>query len=81
MSLNSRQHWAEKARRTRNIRRLAYASSVDLGLEPFGTVHVAAFIGYLTGGRADPANSALVVKAAIDGLVDADLPTNHGACH
>lgn len=73
MSLNDRPHWADKARRTRNIRRLAYATTVDLGLEPFGTVHVAAFIGYLTGGRADPANSALVVKAVIDGLVDVGL--------
>lgn len=81
ISLNDRPHWADKARRVRNIRRLAYASSVDLGLEPFRTVHVAAFIGYLTGGKADPANSAIVVKAAIDGLVDAGIFPDDDSTH
>lgn len=81
MSANDRLHWAEKGKRTKKVRRLAYMSAVDLGLDPFGTVHVAAFIGYLTGGRADPANAAPVVKAAIDGLVDAGLLVDDDHTH
>jgi hypothetical protein len=79
MSANQRLHWAEKGRRTRNVRRLARitASTID----PVETVHIAAFIGYLTGGRADPANAAPVVKAAIDGLVDAGVIADDDHTH
>lgn len=71
LSANQRLHWAQKAERTRNIRALAAASA--RGMEPVETVHVAAFIGYLRGGKADPSNAAPVVKACLDGLTDAGV--------
>ena len=81
LTANQRLHWADKARRVRTIRRLAYASSVDLGLEPFGPTHVGAYIGYLTAGRADPSNAAPTVKALIDGMTDAGIWPDDDSTH
>ena len=78
LSANGRLHWADKAKRTRNLRQLAATTS--RGLQPVGTVHIAAYIGYLTGGRADPSNAA-VVKPLIDGLVDAGLLVDDDHTH
>ena len=78
LTANGRLHWADKMRRTRNIRQLA--ATTARGLKPVGTVHVAAHIGYLTGGRADPANCG-VVKPLIDGLVDAGLLVDDDSTH
>jgi crossover junction endodeoxyribonuclease RusA len=80
LSANGRLHWADKMRRTRALRQLAAATVRQHGFEPVGTVHVAAFIGYLTGGRADPANAA-VVKPLLDGLVDAGLLVDDDSTH
>lgn len=71
LTANGRYHWADKAKRTRNLRQLA--ATTARGLEPVGTVHVAAFVGYLTGGKADPSNAAPTVKALVDGLTDAGI--------
>lgn len=79
ITANGRYHWAEKARRTRNLRHLA--ATTARGLEPVGTVHVAAFIGYLRNGTADPANSADTVKALIDGMTDAHLWPDDDSTH
>jgi crossover junction endodeoxyribonuclease RusA len=69
MSANDRMHWAEKARRTRQLRALTNWER----LPRLGTTHVAAFIGYPRNGKADPANAAPTVKALIDGMVDAGV--------
>lgn len=71
MSLNDRPHWAEKMRKTRELRSLGYAHGGSTGKH--GTSHVTAFIGYPRNGKADPANAAPTVKALIDGLVDAGV--------
>jgi hypothetical protein len=73
LSANGRLHWADKMRRTRALRQLAATTVRQHGFEPVGTVHVAAFIGYLTGGRADPNNASDTVKALLDGCTDAGL--------
>lgn len=78
ITANGRYHWADKARRTRHLRALAKQTASNL--DPVGTVHVAAYIGYLTGGRADPANAA-VVKPLLDGLVDAGLLADDDSTH
>lgn len=78
MSANQRLHWADKMRRTRNLRQLA--ATTARGMQPVGTVHVAAYIGYLTGGKADPANAS-VVKPLLDGLTDAGLWPDDDSTH
>lgn len=79
LTANGRYHWADKARRTRTLRHLAKVEARNH--DPLAsTVHVAAFIGYLTGGRADPANAA-VVKPLIDGLVDGGLLVDDDSTH
>lgn len=73
MSANDRMHWAPKAKRTRGLRETGYAVAMEQAPGTPGTCHVAAFIGYPRGGKADPANAAPTVKALIDGLVDAGV--------
>lgn len=78
LTANGRYHWADKARRTRTLRQVAKAEARNH--DPMGTVHVAAFIGYLTEGRADPANCG-VVKPLLDGLVDGGLLADDDSTH
>ena len=79
---NQKLHWAEEARRKRTLRRMGYVAARELDAEPIEqTVHVAAFIGYLTGGRADPANAGPAVKPLIDGLVDFGLLVDDDSTH
>lgn len=81
ISANHRTHWAVKARATRDLRQLGATTVRKYGFEPVGTVHVAAFIGYLTGGKADPSNAAPTVKALIDGCTDAGLWPDDDSTH
>lgn len=73
LSANDRPHWAEKARRTKAVRQLAFVAARNAHIPTLGTTHVAAFIGYPRNGKADPGNAAPTVKAAIDGMVDAGI--------
>lgn len=84
LSANQRLHWAPEAKRIKALRHMGYWTSVanrsaDLG--PLGPTHVAAFIGYLTGGRADPANAAPTIKALIDGMTDAGVWPDDDSTH
>ena len=81
MTSNQRLHWADKARRTANVRHLAAMLSRARNLPQFEVVHVTAFVQYPTAGRADPGNSAPTVKAAIDGLVDACVVPDDDHAH
>lgn len=63
------------------MRRLAASTVRQYGFEPVGTAHVAAFIGYLRKGTADPSNAAPTVKALIDGLTDAGLWPDDDSTH
>lgn len=73
LSANQRMHWAPKATATRMLRTLGSSTAHVEKVRGLGTCHVAAFIGYPRGGKADPANAAPTVKALIDGLVDAGV--------
>ena len=75
LTANGRYHWAVKARATRDLRSIGWAESVaaDLRHANLGPTHVAAHIGYLRNGTADPCNAAPTVKALIDGMVDAGV--------
>lgn len=79
LSANDRTHWAVKARATRNLR--DFAATSCRGIPPVGTVHVAAFIGYLRAGTADPSNAAPTVKALIDGMTDAGVWPDDDSTH
>jgi crossover junction endodeoxyribonuclease RusA len=79
LSANDRPHWAVKMRMVRELRRMGLIRGHDV--EPQGTTHVAAFIGYLRNGKADPANAAPTVKALIDGLVDAGVWPDDDSTH
>ncbi len=72
LSANDRMHWAPKAKVTRALRDLGRAQGFHVRTTDQPT-HVAAFIGYPSNGKADPANSAPTVKALIDGMVDAGV--------
>ena len=73
ISANDRLHWAQKAQRTKALRDRGAVMARAEHLPRYDTAHVAAFIGYLRGGKADPANAAPTIKALIDGMVDAGV--------
>jgi crossover junction endodeoxyribonuclease RusA len=73
MTSNDRRHWADKARRTRNIRHMTAVLARARRIPRYEVVQITALIQYPTGGRADPGNASPTVKAAIDGLVDAGV--------
>ena len=81
---NMRLHWAEKAKRTAEIRQSAHGVALDAlrrnELEnqtplwtPDQPCHVKATIAMPTRRRFDPANASPTLKAIIDGLTDAGL--------
>lgn len=71
ISDNDRLYWAALAKRKRHIRQLAHYLAKQQKLVLPTPVLVVAEIGFRTGGRADPGNASLAVKAALDGLTDA----------
>ena len=73
LTANGREHWREKARRTKALRTLAYAHCTPSTARFDGPVNVTAIISYPTARRADPANASPTVKAVLDGIVDAGL--------
>lgn len=73
LSANDRMHWAPKSKATKYLRQYGWAIATNEGAQDLGPCHVAAFIGYPRGGKADPANAAPTVKALIDGMTDAGV--------
>lgn len=73
LSANHRMHWAVKARKTRNLRGLAWGMCVKEGLDKalLGPTSLDIQVHRPRGGRADADNAAPTVKALIDGMVDA----------
>lgn len=78
MSLNDRQHWAERARHTALWRQAAWAAGLRFGAGQ-GRGALAPSIVQIDiavpdpGRRRDPHNYAPTEKAIVDGLVDAGL--------
>lgn len=81
LSANQRMHWAPKAERIRALRAHGRYAAQDAGHPTHDVTHVAAFIGYLRNGKADPANAAPTVKALIDGMVDAGVWPDDDSTH
>lgn len=83
LSANQRMHWAPKAKRTAYLRALGkvYAQVAWDAIPQHDVTHVAAFIGYLRNGTADPANAAPTVKALIDGMTDAGVWADDDSTH
>lgn len=69
---NDRLHWSQKAKRTKWVREATRLAARAAGT--YQTANIDAYIAYPRNNRADPANvAATVLKAAIDGLVDAGI--------
>lgn len=71
LTANQRLFWAEKARRTRNVRDLATVYARQRGLTFRTPVVITCEVHFRTTGLADPDNAAPTLKAAVDGLVTA----------
>ena len=73
MSSNDRLHWAEKAKRTRCVRHLAFAAARAANFDELRLerASIEILVHRPRAGRADAANASPTVKAAIDGLTDA----------
>ena len=71
MTANQRLFWAEKARRTRNVRDLATVYARQRGLSFHTPVVITCEVHFRTTGLADPDNAAPTLKAVVDGLVAA----------
>jgi len=69
---NDRLHWAQRAQRTRWVRQMA--AHAARGTRKHSRADINAYVAYPRQNRADPSNvAATVLKAAIDGLVDAGV--------
>lgn len=81
LSANDRMHWAPKAKRTTYLRNVAAFTATSQRVPKFEVCHIAAFIGYLRNGKADPANAAPTIKALIDGMTDAGVWSDDDSTH
>lgn len=74
LAINDRLHWAARNKRTQAWRALAWARARQSGAHPIGgPVQVTAVIHKATRVRYDLDGCAATVKAAIDGIRDANL--------
>lgn len=73
LNSNQRLHWRTKARKTKAIREAAAWATKALREQPMERVEITAVIHPKTNRRFDPHNLQPSVKAAIDGIVDAQL--------
>lgn len=78
LTANQRMHWAQKSRRTRNLRELAAWSAHHEANAPSYEKRVRIVVGvaYPDARRRDVHNLMPTVKACIDGLVDAGWLTD-----
>lgn len=84
---NSRLHWAVKARKTKQLRMMAFMQGRSLMNEQglhrpvFDTCGIEAVVAYPRNGRADPQNTSPMAKALIDGLTDAGYWPDDDSTH
>ena len=79
---NSRIHPHARARNTRAIRDMACLLARGQRIPTMPRVRIVAHVSYPRAGRADPANVVgTVVKAAVDGLVDAGVLPDDDSRH
>lgn len=73
LNSNDRPHWRTRARKTKAIREAAAWATRALRQAPMAAVEITAVVHPKTNRRFDPHNLQPTVKAAIDGIVDAQL--------
>lgn len=73
LTSNQRLHWADKARRTRQIRTIALLRARSNHVQPLEQATITAVIAPPDKRRSDAHNAQPAVKAAIDGIVDAGV--------
>jgi crossover junction endodeoxyribonuclease RusA len=73
LSLNDRLHWAERDRRTEALKKAAWAMAWQAKIPPLGRVSIVAEYQPPDGRHRDADNIAPAAKAAIDGLVIAQV--------
>lgn len=73
LNSNQRLHWATRSRKTKAIRDAATLITRGLRQAPMDAVEITAVVHPKTNRRFDPHNLQPTVKAAIDGIVDAQL--------
>ena len=82
LTSNSRYHWAERARRTRDLRAIARMQARRAHLPKHLTrARIEVFAHGRTRRRTDPANTYPTIKAIIDGLIDYGLLHDDDATH
>ena len=81
MSSNDRPHWADKARRTRQLRTLAGWQARNHLAPVTGRVRVIAHVSRPTRSRADAHNAMPTIKPLIDGLTDAGIWPDDSDAH
>lgn len=79
-SSNTRLHWAQRAQRTRWVRQMAAHAARTT--PTYQRAHLHAYVAYPRANRADPSNIVgTVLKAAIDGIVDAGVLPDDDSAH
>ena len=81
ITLNQRQHWAEKADLTRFYRQVGKLRSLELWIPHIGQAHVVAELRFRDRRRRDPHNWMPTAKAVLDGMVDAGVFPDDNHAH
>lgn len=71
MSLNDREHWRVKAKRTKNWRTAAFIAALNAGTRNVGPSIVQVTFSVGRNVKRDPHNNAPCIKAIVDGITDA----------
>jgi crossover junction endodeoxyribonuclease RusA len=81
LTANQRLHWAEKAKRTKEVRQAVGWGVKAAKIPP--SKHIAVWLNYATGDqrRRDPSNLMPTQKAALDGVVDAGIVSDDDPRH
>ena len=69
INANSRDHWAVKARLTKQWRRLGHVHAMQAGIPEMDRAHIIAVVHKTTARRFDAANLHPTLKAIVDGIV------------
>ena len=82
LTSNGRYHWAERARRTRDLRAIARMQARRAHLpKNLARARIEVFVHGRTRRRTDPANAYPTIKAAVDGLIDYEFLPDDDATH
>ncbi|OSM43477.1 hypothetical protein [Nesterenkonia sp. PF2B19] len=73
INANQREHWAPRARRTKEWRRTAGLMARTARIGPYQRIHVTAHVHKKTRHAYDAHNLVPTLKAVMDGLVDAQV--------